>query len=91
MSAGNGSSLGYFLAGLGLGSAVALLLTPKSGKEAREYLAGKAEEGREYVRAKTEGLRRQGERLAEVGRDCVNAKSENLRHQPEGAIEEVKI
>jgi len=59
------TNLGFFLAGLGIGAVVALLLAPKSGKEAREYIAGKAEEGRDYVKAKTEDLRRQAEDAVE--------------------------
>jgi len=41
---GNGvTNFGFFLAGLGLGAIVALLFAPRSGKETREYIAGKAE------------------------------------------------
>ena len=45
---GNGATnLGFFLAGLGMGAILALLFAPRSGKETREYIAGKAEEGRQ--------------------------------------------
>src|SRR5208283_2559420 len=59
-----GSNFGFFLAGLGMGAILALLFAPRSGKETREYIAGKAEEGRDYVKAKTEDLRRQAEGTA---------------------------
>jgi len=75
---GGVANLGFFLAGLGIGAAVALLLAPKSGKEAREYLTGKAEEGRDYVRAKTEDLRRQAEGAVEKGKDLVTKQKELL-------------
>jgi gas vesicle protein len=75
---GGGSNLGFFLAGLGLGTAVALLLAPKSGKEAREFIAGKAEEGRDYVRAKSEDLRRQAEGAVEKGKDLVTKQKDLL-------------
>jgi len=72
------TNLGFFLAGLGLGAIVALLLAPKSGKETREYIAGKAEEGRDYVKAKSEDLRRQAEEAVEKGRDLVSKQKELL-------------
>ena len=76
---GNGATnLGFFLAGLGLGAIVALLLAPKSGKEAREFLAGKAEEGRDYMKSKAEDLRRQAEGAVEKGKDIVSKQKELL-------------
>ena len=76
---GNGASnLGFFLAGLGMGAILALLFAPRSGKETREYIAGKAEEGRDYVKAKTEDLRRQAEGAVEKGKDLVTKQKELL-------------
>ena len=76
---GNGATnLGFFLAGLGLGAVVALLLAPRSGKETRDYIAGKAEEGRDYVKARTEDLRRQAEGAVEKGKDLVTKQKELL-------------
>lgn len=73
-----GSNLGFFLAGLGVGAIVALLFAPKSGKEAREFIAGKAEEGRDYVRSRTDDLRRQAEGAVEKGKDIVTRQKELL-------------
>jgi gas vesicle protein len=76
---GNGASnLGFFLAGLGMGAILALLFAPRSGKETREYIAGKAEEGRDYVKAKTEDLRRQAEGAVDKGKDLVTKQKELL-------------
>ena len=76
---GNGASnFGFFLAGLGMGAILALLFAPRSGKETREYIAGKAEEGRDYVKAKTEDLRRQAEGAVEKGKDLVTKQKELL-------------
>jgi len=72
------TNLGFFLAGLGIGAIVALLLAPKSGKEARDYIAGKAEEGRDYVKAKTDDLRRQAEDAVGKGKDLVTKQKELL-------------
>jgi gas vesicle protein len=73
-----GTNLGFFLAGLGMGAVLALLFAPRSGKETREYIAGKAEEGRDYVKTKTEDLRRQAEGAVEKGKDLVTKQKELL-------------
>ena len=72
------SNLGFFLAGLGMGAILALLFAPRSGKETREYITGKAEEGRDYVKAKTEDLRREAEGAVEKGKDLVTKQKELL-------------
>jgi gas vesicle protein len=73
-----GTNLGFFLAGLGMGAVMALLFAPRSGRETREYIAEKAEEGRDYVKAKTEDLRRQAEGAVEKGKDLVTKQKELL-------------
>ena len=76
---GNGATnFGFFLAGLGMGAILALLFAPRSGKETREYIAGKAEEGRDYVKTKTEDLCRQAEGAVEKGKDLVTKQKELL-------------
>lgn len=79
MSEDNGASkLGFFLAGVGIGAILALLFAPKSGKETRGYIAQKAGEGREYVKSKSEELRRQAEDAVEKGKDMVTKQKELL-------------
>jgi gas vesicle protein len=39
----------YFVMGLGMGIAAALLLAPKTGAETREFLSAKAKEGADYA------------------------------------------
>jgi len=73
-----GSNLGFFLAGLGIGAILALLFAPKSGKETRDYITQKAEEGKDYVKAKTEELRRQAEDAVEKGKDLVSKQKDLL-------------
>ena len=63
-----GSNFGFFLAGLGMGAILALLLAPQSGKETREYIAGKAEEGRDYVRPKRKTCVAKRKRLSRKAR-----------------------
>jgi gas vesicle protein len=79
MSEDNGASkLGFFLAGLGIGAVLAILFAPKSGKETRDYIAQRAEEGRDYVKAKTGELRKQAEETVEKGKDLVTKQKELL-------------
>lgn len=65
----NGSrSVTIFLAGMSVGAIAALLFAPKSGKETRELIGRKAEEGSDYVVAKGRELRRQAEDFVDRGR-----------------------
>ena len=73
-----GTQVGFFLAGLGIGAVVALLLAPRSGKETREFIVNKAEEGRDFVVTKSEEIRRQAEDAVEKGKDLVNKQKELL-------------
>jgi len=73
-----GSQVGFFLAGLGIGAVVALLLAPRSGKETREFIVQKAEEGRDFVVSKSEEIRKQAEDAVEKGMDLVSKQKELL-------------
>lgn len=73
-----GSKAVFFLAGLGIGAILALLLAPKSGKETRDFLAQKADEGRDYVRNKGAELRKQAEDAVEKGKDLVTKQKDLL-------------
>ena len=74
----DGSKLGFFLAGLGIGAVMALLFAPRSGKETRDMIVHKAEEGRDFVVTKTEEIRQQAEYAVEKGRDMVSKQKELL-------------
>lgn len=73
-----GSKVGYFLAGLGIGAVLALLFAPLSGKETRDMIAEKAEEGRDFVKTKGEEIRKQAEDAVEKGKDLVSKQKELL-------------
>ena len=72
------TKLAYFIAGLGIGGAVALLFAPKSGKETREYLADKAEEGKDYVAARGKQLRQHADEYVERGKEVISKQKERL-------------
>ncbi len=79
MSEDNGASkVGIFLAGLGIGAVVALLFAPRSGKETREFIVQKTEEGKDFVKSKSEELRKQAEDAVEKGKDLVNKQKDLL-------------
>jgi gas vesicle protein len=73
-----GSKVGAFLFGLGIGAIVALLFAPRSGKETRDMIVEKAEEGRDFVKTKTEEIRKQAEDAVEKGKDLVSKQKELL-------------
>jgi gas vesicle protein len=67
-----GAKISYFLVGLGIGTLVGILFAPKSGEETREYLAAKADEGREYAQKKARELRERAEDLIERSKEIIN-------------------
>jgi len=67
-SVGGGTLVLAFLAGAVTGAAVALLMTPATGEEARQYLGERAREGRERA---TEA--------AKQGREFVSRQRETVK------------
>ena len=72
------SSLSYFFLGLGLGVAVGLLVAPKTGAETRDMLASKADEGKDYLKRQTEGIRDSASDILDKGRDLVSKQKDQL-------------
>ncbi|MGD1023474.1 MAG: YtxH domain-containing protein [Candidatus Sulfotelmatobacter sp.] len=79
MSDRDGSSLVWFLAGLGLGGLVGVLYAPRAGNETREELRARAEQGREYVRSRAREAREQASEWVDKGRDVVNQQKDQFR------------
>jgi gas vesicle protein len=79
MSEENGASkVAFFLAGMGIGAVLALLFAPKSGKETRDFLSQKAEEGKDYVATRGRDLRKQAEDVVDKAKDVVSKQKEQL-------------
>ncbi len=72
------TKVAYFLAGFGIGAAVALLFAPQSGEETRKLIADKAEEGKEYIAGKGRELRRQADELIDHGKQLVSKQKDRL-------------
>lgn len=74
-----GNSFLWFLAGLGLGAVVGVLYAPKSGRETREELRQRAEDGREYVMGRAREVREQAQGWAEKGRELFEQQKDQFR------------
>ncbi len=79
----------YFLMGVGIGVAAAMLFAPKSGSETRDYLRSKSEEGARYakqaasdaadlVKQSTDQLKTTAVDSIERGKQAVKAPLETL-------------
>jgi gas vesicle protein len=73
-----GSKVSYFLVGLGVGALMGVLFAPKSGEDTREYLAKRADDGREFAQKKAKELRERADELIERGKDVAARKRESL-------------
>ncbi len=72
------TKLGFFLAGAGLGAVVAVLYTPRSGKDTRRLIALKTEEGKDYLESRSKELRRQAEDAVDRGKEYVSKQKDRL-------------
>ncbi len=73
-----GSKFSYFAFGLGLGLAIGVLFAPKSGEETRDFIRSKADEGKEYLKRRSDELRDQAGDLVDRGRTVINRQRDNL-------------
>ena len=79
MSDHDGNSLGWFLAGLGLGAAVGILYAPRPGDETREVIRAKAEESRDYVKTRAREARDQASQWVDRGKDVLDQQKDQFR------------
>ncbi|MDE3197579.1 MAG: YtxH domain-containing protein [Acidobacteriota bacterium] len=70
--------LANFFLGLGIGVAVGMLFAPKSGEETRGMLMDKADEGKEYLKKQTSGLRDSANDLVDKGREMIGRQRDTL-------------
>lgn len=73
-----GSKVGFFLAGAGIGAILALLFAPKTGQDTRNYIAQRANEGRERVTEKSREYRDRAEGYVDKARGTVTKQKEQL-------------
>jgi len=72
-----------FMAGLGCGVGITLLLAPKSGDETRSLIASKAGEGTDHLKNQAAGFRDSATELLKKGRQHVARHKEGLEHAVE--------
>ncbi len=75
MEEGN-NNFGWFLAGLVVGAAGAILVAPKSGKDTRDYITQTTKDSREAMETSGRELMERGKDLYEQGKKIVEDASE---------------
>ena len=70
--------LANFFLGLGVGVGLGMLFAPKAGEETRDLLMSKADEGKEYLKKQSQGLRESANDLLDKGREAIGRQKENL-------------
>ena len=71
-----GGQLAWFLAGAAIGAAIAILLAPTSGKEARKFIKDKTKEGKELVSDTGHEVMERSRELFDRGRQIVDDAAE---------------
>ena len=77
-SESNGSNVVWFLAGVAIGAAVALLYAPQSGDQTRKYIRKKADEGRDTLADAGKDILDRGRDYYEKGRKLAEDTGELL-------------
>jgi gas vesicle protein len=75
----DGGGFVWFLAGLGLGGLIGVLYAPRAGRETREDLKARAEQGREYVRNRAREAREQAAGWVDKSKDVVSQQKDQFR------------
>jgi len=73
----NGSStLAWFITGAVIGATVAVLYTPRTGKETRRYISKRTQQGREVLTETSKDLMDAGKDMFERGRKLIEDASD---------------
>ena len=71
-----GDKVIWFLAGVAVGAAAALLFAPKTGRELRQLLGEKSAEGRDYLVETGRDIYGKGREIYERGKDLAEDAAE---------------
>ena len=66
-----GNGLAWFLAGLGIGALVGVLYAPKSGKDTRQFISDRAQQGKQVVSDTSKDIVDASKEMFERGRKLV--------------------
>ena len=69
---------GSFLLGLGIGVGLGMVFAPQSGEETRGMLKSRADEGADYLKRQSEGLRNTASDVVDKGRNAVNRQRDSI-------------
>jgi gas vesicle protein len=87
MADSGGDKFLYFVAGAGIGAALALLFAPKSGKETRDLITRTATESRDFINNKvTEGrqfVEDKGRKVSDDFNSFIDRSKEAVQRQKE--------
>ena len=72
------AKIGYFVAGVAIGSLIGIFFAPKPGEGMRDDLLQKVREGSKHARKKARELRERAEDLVERGKEMVNENREQI-------------
>ncbi|MHB8526753.1 MAG: YtxH domain-containing protein [Candidatus Acidiferrales bacterium] len=72
-------TISSFLVGVGVGGALALLLAPKSGEDAREYLLDNMHDGTDAALRKSQQWARRAQRAASQTQKSASRMAEDLK------------
>ena len=78
MSDDRNSSIGWFIAGLGLGALVGVLYAPKSGRETRDALMTGLDDGREYLSSRGREAGTQVRQWVDKGKETVGRQRDQI-------------
>jgi len=79
MADDNGSTFLWFLAGLGVGAVLGVLYAPKPGRETRDELRQRAEDGRDFVMSRARETAEQAQQWVERGREFYEAQKQQVK------------
>jgi gas vesicle protein len=74
----SGARFVYFLTGVGIGALIGILFAPQSGRETREFISGRAEDGRDFLVKKSRELREQATDYVERGKGVLTQQRDHL-------------
>jgi gas vesicle protein len=87
MADDNGNSFLWFLAGLGLGAVVGVLYAPKPGRETRDDIRQRADEGRDFVVNRAKQGAEQAQQWMDKGREIYESQREQFKSAVEAGKE----
>jgi gas vesicle protein len=70
------SNLAWFLTGTIIGATVAMLYAPKSGRDTRQFISDKTQQGKEAVTETSKDIAEAGKEMFERGRKLVEDAAE---------------